>query len=160
MKFVLAKLRREGAEPEVKMSAAASPNTRPAEMTMPVTIAGMAAGSSTFTVVSQRVSPMASAASRWLRGTSSSACWMVRTRMGILNIVSATAPEMIEMPQPITTTKKSEPNMPTTMEGRLESVSMAVDAAEVIQLSGAYSTRKMAPPSEMGTEMSRVMSSM
>ena len=60
--------------PAVKISAAASPNTRPAESTTPVTMAGMAAGSSTWMVVSQRVSPMASPASRWLRGTSSSAC--------------------------------------------------------------------------------------
>ena len=123
-------------------------------------MAGMAAGSSTLIVVSQRVRPMASAASRWLRGTSSSACWMVRTRMGMLNIVSAHAPARIEMPQPSVTTKKSEPNMPTTIDGSEESVSMAVLAAEVTQLSGAYSTRKIAAPSEMGTEMISVTSSM
>ena len=50
--------------------------------------------------------------------------------------------------------------MPTTMEGRLDRVSIAVDAALVTQLSGAYSTRKTAAPIEMGTLMSSVMASM
>ena len=77
----------------------------------------------------------------------------------MLNIVSAIAPAMIEMPQPSVTTKKSEPNMPTTMEGRLESVSMAVEAALVTQLSGAYSTRKIAAPRLIGRLMSKVMTS-
>ena len=111
-------------------------------------------------VVSQRVRPMARPASRWLRGTSSSACWMTRTRMGMLNIVRAMAPARMEMPQPIVTTKNRLPNMPTTMEGRLERVSMAVEAALVTQLSGAYSARKMAAPRLMGTLMSSVIASM
>ena len=46
------------------------------------------------------------------------------------------------------------------MEGRLERVSIAVEASLVIQLSGAYSTRKMAAPRLMGTLMSSVMTSM
>ena len=50
--------------------------------------------------------------------------------------------------------------MPTTMDGRLERVSMAVDATLVTQLSGAYSTRKMAAPRLMGTLMSSVIASM
>ena len=78
----------------------------------------------------------------------------------MLNIVRAQAPARIEMPQPRVTTKKRDPNMPTTIEGSEESVSMAVLAAEVTQLSGAYSTRKTAAPSEMGTEMTRVTISM
>ena len=41
--LVLAKLSLTAAEPEVKISAAASPNTRPAEMTTPVTMAGVGA---------------------------------------------------------------------------------------------------------------------
>ena len=49
--------------------------------------------------------------------------------------------------------------MPTTIEGRLESVSMAVDAILVTGPSGAYSTRKTAPNSEIGTEMMRVSTS-
>ena len=77
----------------------------------------------------------------------------------MLNIVSAQAPAMIEMPQSSVTTKNREPNMPTTIDGNDERVSMAVLAAEVTQLSGAYSTRKMAAPSEMGTEMTSVTSS-
>ncbi len=84
---------------------------------------------------------------------------MTLTKMGILNIVSAMAPERIETPQPQYTTKKSDPNMPTTIEGRLDSVSIAVEAAEVTQFSGAYSTRKMAAPNEMGTEITRVTNS-
>ena len=78
----------------------------------------------------------------------------------MLNMVRAMAPARMEMPQPSVTTKKSEPNMPTTIEGRLERVSIAVLAALVTQLSGAYSTRKMAPPSEIGTLMRSVMMSM
>ena len=78
----------------------------------------------------------------------------------MLNIVSARAPAMIEMPQPSITTKNRLPNMPTTMDGRLESVSMAVEAAEVIQLSGAYSTKKIAAPRLMGRLMTSVMISM
>ena len=159
-KFMEAKFSRAGAEPEVKIRAAASPKTRPAEMTMPVTMAGMAAGIRILVVVSQRVRPMAREASRWLRGTSSRACWMVRTRMGMLNIVRARAPERIDTWKLSTMTKKREPNMPTTMEGRELRVSMAVFATEVTQLSGAYSTRKMAAPREMGTEKSRVQKSM
>lgn len=64
------------------------------------------------------------------------------------------------MPQPNVITKKSEPNMPTTMEGRLDRVSIAVLAALAAQLSGACSTRKMAAPSEMGTLMRSVITSM
>ena len=45
------------------------------------------------------------------------------------------------------------------MEGRLESVSMAVEAALVTQLSGAYSTRKIAAPRLIGRLMSKVMTS-
>ncbi len=77
----------------------------------------------------------------------------------MLNIVSAMAPARIEMPHPSVTTKNRLPNMPTTMEGRLESVSIAVEAAFVTQLSGAYSTRKIAAPRLMGTLMSSVITS-
>ena len=108
---------------------------------MPVTMAGIAAGSSTWIVVSQRVSPMARPASRCERGTSSSACWQVRTRIGMLNIVSATAPAMTENPQPMVSTKNKKPNRPTTIEGSDESVSMIVFATLVTQFSGAYCDR-------------------
>ena len=46
--------------------------------------------------------------------------------------------------------------MPTTMEGSEDSVSMAVEAILVMGPSGAYSTKKTAPPSEMGSEMMSV----
>ena len=49
--------------------------------------------------------------------------------------------------------------MPTTMEGSEDSVSMAVEAMSRTGPSGAYSTRKTAPPRLMGTEMTRVISS-
>ena len=49
--------------------------------------------------------------------------------------------------------------MPTTMEGSEDSVSMAVEAMSRTGPSGAYSTRKTAPPKLMGTEMTRVISS-
>ena len=77
----------------------------------------------------------------------------------MLNIVSATAPAMMEKPQPIYNTKNKKPNRPTTMEGRLESVSIAVFATAVAALSGAYCDRKMAAPSDSGTLMSRVNTS-
>ena len=51
------------------------------------------------------------------------------------------------------------PNMPTTMEGSEDSVSMAVEAMSRMGPSGAYSTRNTAPPRLMGTEMTRVISS-
>ena len=49
--------------------------------------------------------------------------------------------------------------MPTTMEGSEDSVSMAVEAMSRMGPSGAYSTRKTAPPKLMGTEIPRVISS-
>ena len=79
--------------------------------------------------------------------------------MGMLNIVSATAPEMMEYFQPKPTEKTRKPNMPTTMEGRLESVSTAVEAMRFTGPSGAYSTRKTAAPRDTGTEMSSVSTS-
>ena len=79
--------------------------------------------------------------------------------MGTLNIVSVTAPAMMENPQPIDSTKNRKPNRPTTMEGSEDNVSMSVFAMCVAVLSGAYSARKMAAPSEMGTEMSSVSTS-
>ena len=48
--------------------------------------------------------------------------------MGMLNMVSATAPEMMEYFQPSCTENTRKPNMPTTMEGSEDSVSMAVEA--------------------------------
>ena len=85
---------------------------------------------------------------------------MTRTRIGMLNMVSATAPEMIEYFHPRLTENTRKPNMPTTMEGSEERVSIAVEAIEVMGPSGAYSTRKIAPPRLMGTEISSVMASM
>ena len=102
---------------------------------------------------------MARPASRWLRGTSSSACWITRTKMGMLNMVSATAPAMMEKPQPMYSTKNRKPNRPTTMDGKLESVSMAVFATAVTALSGAYCDRKIAAPSDSGTLISSVSTS-
>ena len=86
--------------------------------------------------------------------------FITRTRMGMLNMVSATAPAMIENPQPMYRTKNKKPNKPTTIDGRLESVSIAVFAAAVIQLSGAYCERKIAAPSEIGTLISSVINNM
>lgn len=43
-------------------------------------------------------------------------------------MVSATAPEMMEYFQPSCTENTRKPNMPTTMEGSEDSVSMAVEA--------------------------------
>ena len=77
----------------------------------------------------------------------------------MLNIVSAMAPEMIEKPQPIMSTKNRKPKRPTTMEGSEDSVSMSVFAVDVTQFSGAYSARKIAAPSEIGTEMMSVSTS-
>ena len=56
-------------------------------------------------------------------------------------------------------TKNKKPNRPTTTDGKLDSVSMAVEAMSRMGPSGAYSTRKTAPPRLMGTEMIRVISS-
>ena len=81
---------------------------------------------------------------------------MTRTRMGMLNMVSATAPAMMEKPQPMYSTKNKKPNRPTTTDGKLDSVSMAVLATAVAALSGAYCDRKMAAPRESGTLMSSV----
>ena len=79
--------------------------------------------------------------------------------MGILNMVSAMAPEMMEYFQPSCTENTRKPNMPTTMEGSEDNVSMAVEAMSRMGPSGAYSTKKTAPPRLMGTEMIRVISS-
>ena len=76
----------------------------------------------------------------------------------MLNMVSATAPEMMEYFQPSCTENTRKPNMPTTIEGSEDSVSMAVEAMSRIGPFGAYSTRKTAPPRLMGTEMTRVIS--
>lgn len=46
----------------------------------------------------------------------------------MLNMVSATAPEMMEYFQPSCTENTRKPNMPTTMEGSEDNVSMAVEA--------------------------------
>jgi hypothetical protein len=51
------------------------------------------------------------------------------------------------------------PNRPTTMEGRLDRVSIAVFATLVTGPCGAYWVRKIAAPSEMGSEMSSVRTS-
>ncbi len=77
----------------------------------------------------------------------------------MLNMVSATAPEMMEYFQPSRTENTRKPNMPTTMEGNEDKVSIAVEAMSRIGPSGAYSTKKTAPPKLMGTEMTRVISS-
>ena len=81
---------------------------------------------------------------------------MTRTRIGTLNIVSARAPERIEKPQPNCRAKISMPKRPTTIEGRLESVSIAVFAMFVTGPTGAYCVRKMAPPREIGSEIRSV----
>ena len=77
----------------------------------------------------------------------------------MLNMVRATAREMIRYFTPIVENTR-KPNMPTTMEGRLERVSIAVEAMVVTGPSGAYSTKNTAPPKLMGTEMIRVRNSM
>ena len=74
----------------------------------------------------------------------------------MLNMVSATAPAMMENPQPMYSTKNKKPNRPTTTDGKLDSVSMAVLAIAVTALSGAYCDRKMAAPKDSGTLMSSV----
>ena len=74
----------------------------------------------------------------------------------MLNIVSARAPERMEKPQWNVSTNVSMPNRPTTMEGRLDRVSIAVLATLVTGPCGAYWVRKIAAPSEMGIEMSSV----
>ena len=73
-------------------------------------------------------------------------------------MVSATAPEMIEYFQPKFTENTRKPNMPTTIDGREDSVSMAVLAMLVMGPSGAYSVRNTAAPKLTGTEMISVMS--
>ena len=78
----------------------------------------------------------------------------------MLNMVRATAPEIMEYFHPKLTENTRKPNMPTTMEGRLERVSIAVEAMVVTGPSGAYSTKNTAPPKLMGTEMIRVRNSM
>ena len=63
---------------------------------------------------------------------------------------------MMENPQPMYSTKNRKPNRPTTTDGRLDNVSMAVFATAVAALSGAYCDRKMAAPRDSGTLMSSV----
>ena len=74
-------------------------------------------------------------------------------------MVSATAPEMIEYFQPKFTENTRKPNIPTTMDGSEDRVSMAVLAIAVIGPSGAYSVRNTAAPRLTGTEISSVMTS-
>ena len=66
---------------------------------------------------------------------------------------------MMEYFQPSCTENTRKPNMPTTMEGSEDSVSMAVEAMSRMGPSGAYSTKNTAPPRLMGTDIPKVISS-
>lgn len=85
----------------MKISAAASPNTRPAAKITPVIIAGSAAGTSTRVIVSHLDKPRASPASRYVFGIALSASSTTRINSGKLKIVSVSAPEITEKLHPI-----------------------------------------------------------
>jgi hypothetical protein len=100
-----------------KLFLPASPKTRPAVRTMPVTMPGMATGSTAWRMVCHFVDPSARLAARSSAGTARIACSDRRRRSGRLNTMSVRAPPSAVNPQPVVATKSANPNRPTTIDG-------------------------------------------
>ena len=100
---------------DVKRSGAVSPATRATASVVPVTIPPIVCGSTTPSVVRQRLTPRASEPSRVDCGTSASTSCVARAISGIIRIESANEPASALWPWWSTISAKTK--MPTTIAG-------------------------------------------